>query len=77
MLFAGTQDDILIQLNICSHIQKCMVATKIWTDQFVVDNYNAALDLDLDHDIGCLLPFCCFSLASVRSDRQPYSEIYF
>ena len=55
MLFAGTQADILIQLNICSHIQKCMVATKIWTDQFVVDDYIAALDLDLDHDIGWLL----------------------
>ena len=32
-----------------------MVATKIWTDQFVVDDYIAALDLDLDHDIGWLL----------------------
>ena len=31
--------------NVCSDIQKCMVAHKIWPDQFVVDDYNAALDL--------------------------------
>ena len=32
-----------------------MVEAKIWTDQFVVDDYIVALDLDLDHDIGWLL----------------------
>ena len=50
------------------------VATKIWTDQFVVDDYNAALDLDseLDHDIGWRLLLCCFQVASVRSAQQSF-----